>query len=57
MVVVGSTIIGGGLGGWLTGIAVGKFVAILAHTTVVAITVCLLVYALIFGGMFWLLTT
>ena len=56
MAVVGSTIVGGGFWVWLTGIAVGKFVARLALTAVVAIAVYLLVYALIFGGMYWLLT-
>lgn len=56
MAVVGSTIVGGGIWVWLTGIAVGKFIARLALTAVVAIVVYLLVYALIFGGMYWLLT-
>ena len=56
MAVVGSTIVGGGFWVWLTGIAVGKFVARLALAAVVAIAVYLLVYALIFGGMYWLLT-
>ena len=56
MVVIGSTILGGGFWIWLTGIAVGKCVARLALTAVVVIVVYLLVYALIFGGMFWLIT-
>ena len=56
MAVVGSTIVGGGFGIWLTGIAVGKCVARLAFTAVVVIVVYPLVYAFIFGGMYWLLT-
>lgn len=56
MAVVGSTIVGGGFWVWLIGIVVGKFVARLALTAVVAIAVYLLVYTLIFGGIYWLLT-
>lgn len=56
MAVVGSTIVGGSFWVWLIGIVVGKFVARLALTAVVAIAVYLLVYTLIFGGMYWLLT-
>jgi hypothetical protein len=56
MAVVGSTIVGGGFWVWLIGVVVGKFVARLALTAVVAIAVYLLVYTLIFGGMYWLLT-
>ena len=56
MAVVGSTIVGGGFWVWLIGIVIGKFVARLALTAVVAIAVYLLVYTLIFGGMYWLLT-
>ncbi len=54
--VIGSTIIGGSIWVWLTGIAVGKFIARLAFTAVVAIMAYLFVYALIFGGIYWLLT-
>lgn len=50
MAVVGSTIVGGGFWVWLIGIVIGKFVARLALTAVVAIAVYLLVYTLIFGG-------
>lgn len=51
----GSALLGGGFWWWLAGIAVGKFVIRMVFTLALAIVIYCLVYALIIGGIFWLL--
>lgn len=53
--VAGSAVLGGGFWWWLVGIIVGKFVIRLVFTIALAIVIYCLVYALIIGGIFWLL--
>lgn len=53
--VTGSILFGGSLWWWLAGIAVGKFVIRMVFTLALAIVIYCLVYALIIGGIFWLL--
>lgn len=53
--VAGSTILGGNFWWWLVGIVTGKFIIRLVFTIALAIVIYSLVYALIIGGLFWLL--
>lgn len=53
--VAGSAILGGSFWWWLVGIMAGKFIIRLVFTIALAIVIYYLVYALIIGGIFWLL--
>ncbi len=53
--VAGSTLIGGSLWIWLTGMMVGRFVIQLLFTIALAVLIYVLFYALVIGGIFWLL--
>ncbi|MEG2340022.1 MAG: hypothetical protein RSB69_04635 [Odoribacter sp.] len=53
--VAGSTLLGGSLWWWFAGVFVGKFVIRLLFTIALAIILYILCYALIIGGIFWIL--
>lgn len=53
--VAGSAVLGGSLWGWLIGLFIGKFVIRLLFTLVLAVVLFILAYALIIGGLFWIL--
>lgn len=53
--VMGVILFGGSIWWWLAGIAVSKFVVRMVFTLALAIVIYCLVYALIIGGIFWLL--
>ena len=55
LALAGSLLWGGSVWLWLTGICVGKLLFRLLLTIVLAIAVYFLAYALIIGGIFWLL--
>ncbi|WP_078736483.1 hypothetical protein [Porphyromonas circumdentaria] len=55
LALAGSLLWGGSVWLWLTGICVGKLLFRLLLTIVLAIAVYILAYALIIGGIFWLL--
>jgi uncharacterized membrane protein len=53
--VLGSFLLGGSIWWWLVGMTVGKFVIRLLFTIALAIVIYCLVYALIIGGILWIL--
>lgn len=53
--IVGSLLWGGSIWWWLVGMTVGKFVIRLLFTIALAIVIYCLVYALIIGGILWIL--
>lgn len=53
--VLGSLLLGGSVWWWLVGMTVGKFVIRLLFTIALAIVIYCLVYALIIGGILWIL--
>ena len=53
--VLGSLLWGGSIWWWLVGMTVGKFVIRLLFTIALAIVIYCLVYALIIGGILWIL--
>ncbi|WP_329903518.1 hypothetical protein [Porphyromonas pogonae] len=55
LALVGSLLWGGSVWLWLSGICVGKFLIRLLLTIALAIAVYILTYALIIGGILWLL--
>lgn len=55
LVLAGSLLCGGSVWLWLTGICMGKFLIRLLLTIALAIAVYILTYALIIGGILWLL--
>ena len=55
LALAGSLLWGGSVWFWLTGICVGKLLFRLFLTIVLAIAVYILAYALIIGGILWLL--
>lgn len=55
LALAGSLLWGGSIWLWLAGICAGKFLIRLLLTIVLAIAVYILTYALIIGGILWLL--
>lgn len=53
--VAGSAVLGGSWWVWLIGLAVGKFLVRLVFTLALAVVLYVLFYALIIGGIFWIL--
>lgn len=53
--VVGSAVLGGSLWMWLIGLWVGRLLIRLLFTLALAVVLFILAYALIIGGLFWML--
>ncbi len=53
--VTGSAVLGGSLWVWLIGVVVVKFAFRLLFTLALAVILFILAYALVIGGLFWIL--